>query len=244
MSAKLVAVVTGATGGIGAAIAEALQPEFEVIGLDLRADAGSVPVIQADVTDRRSIEAAAAAVARDHGEVRLVVNAAGSLTMNRFLDLPDDEWRRVLDINAYGTFLVGQVFAREMSQRAAGRIVNVASIAAKTPLANQAHYCAAKAAVMMLGRVMALELAEHGIRVFTICPGAVDTELFRQCLNWTAERDGRDPDALLAEWLAPSRLGRFVQAAEIADLVRFLALGPTDAMTGHALSIDGGIAPF
>jgi NAD(P)-dependent dehydrogenase (short-subunit alcohol dehydrogenase family) len=245
MTGTPVAVVTGASGGIGAAIAQALTPEYDVVGFDLRVRPSAFAMLEVDVTDRASVTAAAATVDRDHGRVGLVVNAAGNLTMNRFLDLDDDEWHRVMEVNGYGTFLMSQVFARGMVQRGAGgRIVNVASIAGKTPLPDQAHYCTAKAGVIMLGRVMAMELAEHGVRVFTICPGAVDTELFRQCLNWSAEREGRDAEELLAQWLAPSRLGRFVTAEEISQIVRFLALGPTEAMTGHALSVDGGIAPF
>jgi NAD(P)-dependent dehydrogenase (short-subunit alcohol dehydrogenase family) len=173
-----------------------------------------------------------------------VVNNAGLLTMDRFLDLTDQDWHDVLNVNVFGTFLVSQVFARQMAETGGGRIINVASVGGKVPLPDQAHYCAAKAAVMMLTRCIALELADANIHAFSVCPGAVDTALFRGCLDWTAERDGRDPEALLREWLAPSKLGRFVLPEEVAQMIRYLALGPSAALTGHAISVDGGVAPF
>lgn len=239
-----VAVVTGAASGIGRAIAEALALEFQVVGLDVKEATGDVPVLPVDVTRRADIERAAARIGQDYGRAAVLVNNAGVLTMNRFLDLPDEEWRRVFDVNVYGVYAVSQVFARLMADGRGGRIVNVASVAGKVPLADQAHYCASKAAVIMLTRVMAAELASAGIRAFAVCPGAVDTELFRYCLSWTAERDGRNRDELLREWLAPSRLGRLIEPSEVAALVRYLATGPVDAMTGHALSFDGGVAPW
>ncbi|MHB8471175.1 MAG: SDR family NAD(P)-dependent oxidoreductase [Gaiellaceae bacterium] len=239
-----VAVVTGAAGTIGTAICQALAHDFDIVGLDLADSADTFPILRTDVSDRTSVEAAADEIARRYGTVRVLVNNAGTLTMNRFLDLTDDDWRSVFDVNAFGTFLVSQVFARSMSVSGGGRIVNVASVAAKIPLPDQAHYCASKAAVVMLTRVMALELAEAGIRVFSVCPGAVDTTLFRACLNWTAKRDGRDPEALLQEWLRPSRVGRFIEPKEIADLIGYLTTGPTDALTGHTFPVDGGISPW
>jgi len=241
---KPVAVVTGAAGTIGRAIGNTLAVDFTVVGLDRNPSEAPFPILAADVVDRAAIETAARTIAAEHGEVQLVVNNAGILTMNRFLDLTDDEWRRIFDVNVFGTFVVSQVFARQMSTGGGGRIINVASIAGKTPLPNQAHYCASKAAVMMLTRVMALELGHDKVRVFSICPGAVDTALFRACLTWTADREQRDPDDLLREWLPPSRIGRFVEPEEIAALVRYLASGPSDALTGHAISIDGGIAQW
>ncbi len=241
---KPVAVVTGAAGTIGRAIGSTLAVDFTVVGLDRNLSEAPFPILSADVVDRACIETAARTIAAEHGEVQLVVNNAGILTMNRFLDLTDDEWRRIFEVNVFGTFVVSQVFARQMSTSGGGRIINVASIAGKTPLPNQAHYCASKAAVMMLTRVMALELANAKVRVFSICPGPVDTDLFRACLTWTADREQRDPDDLLREWLQPSRIGRFVEPEEIAALVRYLASGPSDALTGHAISIDGGIAQW
>lgn len=241
MTKALVAVVTGASGTIGRAIAEVLSDQRKVVGLDLVAAPAPFPVITVDVTDRDAVEEAAHTIGADHGTVDIVVNNAGALTMNRFLDLSDQEWRHVFEVNSYGTFLLSQVFARGM--RDGGRIINIASVAAKTPLPDQAHYCAAKAAVVMLSRVMALELAP-GISVFSVCPGAVDTALFHGCLAWTADHRGRDPEELRAEWLSASRIARFVRPEEIAALVGYLALGPTEALTGHSIAIDGGVAPY
>jgi meso-butanediol dehydrogenase/(S,S)-butanediol dehydrogenase/diacetyl reductase len=239
-----VAVVTGAGGTIGRAIGDALANDFAVVGLDQAESSASFPILSADVRDRARIDEVARTITADHGQVRIVVNNAGVLTMNPFLELTDDEWHRVFEINVFGTFAVSQIFARQMDVTGGGRIINVASIAGKTPLENQAHYCASKAAVMMLTQVMALELADANVRVFSICPGAVDTDLFRACLAWTAKREHRNSDEVLNEWLKPSRLGRLIEPTEIAALVHYLASGPSDALTGHAISIDGGIAPY
>jgi NAD(P)-dependent dehydrogenase (short-subunit alcohol dehydrogenase family) len=239
-----VAVVTGAAGTIGAAICQALSDRFQVVGIDLTDSQTPYPVLLADVSDRAAVEAAAAEIEHRYGAVRLLVNNAGALTMNHFLDLTDNDWHTVFQVNAYGTFLASQVFARTMSTGHGGRIVNVASLAAKLPLPDQAHYCAAKAAVVMLTRVMALELADHGIRVFSICPGIVDTPLFRHCLDWTAQRHGRDPEKLFQEWLTPSLIGRPIEPEEVAELVLYLATGPTEALSGHCIPIDGGTSPW
>lgn len=241
---RRLALVSGAASGIGAAIAQALLEDFEVVGFDLREGAADFRLVQVDVTRRQDVEKAVRDATDQYGPARLLVNNAGILTMNRFLDLGDNEWRTVFDVNVYGVYLLGQVVARTMAQAGGGRIINIASVAGKAPLQDQAHYCASKAAVIMLTRVMALELARADIRVFAVCPGAVDTDMFRQCLSWTAARDGREEKHVLQEWLAPSRLGRLIEPQEVASLVRFLATGPVDAMTGHAVSFDGGVAQW
>ncbi len=239
-----VAVVSGAASGIGAAVAQALSSDFQVVGLDLRDGPGDWPMLRVDVTDRTAVEEAAGLIEDQYGAVRALVNNAGALTMNRFLDLTDEDWRRVFDVNVYGVYLLSQVFARGMAERGGGRIVNVASVAGKVPLPDQSHYCASKAAVIMLTRSMSQELSPVGIGVFAVCPGAVDTDMFLYCLEWTANRDGRDPEDVLAEWLQGSGTGRLIQPEEVAVLVRFLLTGPTQAMTGDAISIDGGRAQW
>jgi len=241
---KPVAVVTGAAAGLGCAIAKSLSSQFQVVGLDIREGSTGVRVLVTDVTRRSEVEAAAAVIEGDYGPVSVLVNNAGQLTMGRFMALTDEDWRRVFEVNVYGVYAVSQVFCRAMVERREGRIINVASVAGKIPLPDQAHYCASKAAVIMLTRVMALELASVGIRVFSVCPGAVDTEMFEYCLTWTADRDGINRDDLLREWLSSSRLGRIIKPSEVAEFIRYLATGPVEALTGHALSFDGGVAPW
>lgn len=241
---RRVAVVTGAAAGIGRAIAQALSVDFQVVGIDARSAPSETPLLLADVTNRRDIEKAAAEIDRTFGTVAVLVNNAGLLTMNPFLQLTDEEWRTVFDVNVYGVYVASQVFGRAMAKAKQGRVINIASIAGKVPLPNQAHYSASKAAVIMLTKSIGLELAPVGIRAFAVCPGAVDTEMFETCLQWTAEREERDVEELRHEWLAPSRLGRMIQPEEVAEIVHYLAVGPTDAMTGHALSVDGGVAPY
>jgi meso-butanediol dehydrogenase/(S,S)-butanediol dehydrogenase/diacetyl reductase len=238
---KQFAVVTGATGTIGRAIVAALSEDFQVVGIDRSSGPG---IIAADIRDRAALERVASDITADGGQIGALVNNAGVLTMGSFFELAENDFDEVFSVNVTGTAVASQVFGKRMAERGSGRIVNISSSAGKVPLADQAHYCASKAAVIMLTRVMALELAAFGVQAYSVCPGAVDTALFRQCLDWTAERDGVDAEALLAGWLAPSRIGRFVEPEEIAGLVRYLTRGPAEAMTGHAISVDGGVAPW
>ena len=164
--------------------------------------------------------------------VDILVNNAGVHKRSPFLDISEEEWDWILDVNLKGSFLCSQRVAREMVRaKKKGKIVNIASIAAEAAIANQAHYSAAKAGVYMLTRAMALELAPYGINVNSVGPGPIQTAITRDRFE--------DPKQL--EWLVGNiPLGRVGQPTDIANAVLFLAGPGSDFITGHMLVVDGG----
>jgi 3-oxoacyl-[acyl-carrier protein] reductase len=175
----------------------------------------------------------------------VLVNNAGVLRMSAALESSADEWLDVFGVNVEGLMTMSRLAARSMIERGSGgRIINVSSVAAKVGLADQAHYAASKAAVLNLSRTLAKEWAVHGIGVLAVCPGAVDTDLFRQCLTWSAQRYGREPEALLQEWLKDSLVGRLITPEEVGSLIAYLATPAAAAITGCSVNIDGGVSPY
>ncbi len=162
--------------------------------------------------------------------------------MISFLDMPDDEWRRMIDVNESGVFYCGQEFARHLvGAGRPGAIVNVASMAAKQGnVPYLSHYIASKFAVVGLTQAMAYELGPHGIRVNCVCPGWVATSMQERELVWEAELRGITPEQVRQSFIDGTPLGRIETGDDVARTIAFL-LGP-DAVfvTGEALNINGG----
>ena len=197
--------------------------------------------MRVDVIQRIDAHAASQTITREYEPVTVLVNSAGVLTMTRFPNLTERECRDAFDVNVYGTYLEGHGFGRSMAM---GGDDELSTVAGKVALTDRARYYASKAGAIVLTRVMTLELARRTGRVFTVCPGAGDTDMFNHCLSWTPYRDAKDRDEPLKEWFVPSKLRRIIKAVEVAALVLCPARGPVDALTGHALSCDGGAAPW
>jgi NAD(P)-dependent dehydrogenase (short-subunit alcohol dehydrogenase family) len=234
-----VAIVTGGGSGIGLATARAIVAGGgRVVVADRDGDAAgraarelgdaAVPVA-ADVSREADAEALAAGTVDRFGGLHVLVNSAGVVSKHRFLDLPANAFDAMIDVHVRGTFLVSQAAARRMA--AGGAIVHLSSIAAElgNPLA--VHYAAAKGAIRMLTRSMAVALARSGIRVNAVGPGTTDTPL-------TAGRL-QDPDVRAAA-LQRVPLGRFGTPEEIADVVTFLASDRSRYVTGQTVYVDGG----
>lgn len=225
-----VVLVTGGASGIGAAVVSLLRAEgLSVAACDI-ADGADFPL---DVTDVRAVDAVVAAVESDLGPITGLVNSAGIASHGDFLDLSPDEFRRVLDINLFGTFHVSQAVATQMSMRGSGAIVNVASLNGLRAKPGRLAYSTSKAAVVMLTKTMALELGEHGIRVNAIAPGATDTPMTQSSHDEEdRERYGRSIP-----------LGRYGTPEEIASVIAFL-LDDSRAgyLSGDVLGVDGGLA--
>lgn len=232
------AIVTGGVGGIGAAIVRRLVDEgAAVVILDLAGDASAaraaemgarfLPVDLADPVDTRAAVAQAVDLL---GGVDVLVNCAGVFRLVPVLEITDAEWDRVMNINARGTLTTMQAVAPVMIERGGGRIVNLASMAAKAGGAMEAHYAASKSAVVAITRAAAIEWGGHGVTVNAICPGYVLTEMGAG--TRTAEQ--------VAEWTAKSPLGRLGEPDDVAGLVAYLA---TDGgyVTGQALNVTGGM---
>jgi meso-butanediol dehydrogenase / (S,S)-butanediol dehydrogenase / diacetyl reductase len=220
--AGAVAVVTGGASGIGAACRRLLEASGATAHVADRA--GDEPV---DVTDRASLDAFAGRLDR----VDILVNAAGILTENKPVDeLAADDFRRNYEVNVIGTLNACQTFA-PLLKASRGSVVNVASQAALVSLPSQAAYTASKGAVAALTRSLAIDWAEHGVRVNAVAPGFTITpmtEAFFQNETFTRAATKRIP------------LGRILEADEIAAAIVFLASPLASAVTGVVLPVDGG----
>ena len=184
-----------------------------------------------DVTVASDDQGAVEACLSRFGRLDVLVNAAGILEPTRFFDVSEAEWRRVVDVNLTGAFLISQAAARPMRDRGWGRIVHFSSTAGKTvSTLGGAHYTAAKHGVLGLMRATAKELAPFGITVNAICPGLIDTEMVRSTI--AAERR--------AEYAASFPIPRLGTPEEAAELVHFLASDAAAYITGAAIDITGG----
>lgn len=225
------ALVTGAAGGIGGAVVEALSDAgFVVAGHDRRP-----PVERADhalesdllAGDPRDVVRAAEAAI---GGLELLVHCAGGGPGGDLLELTDAEWCEVVDLNMNVAFPLCQEAARGMVARGGGRLILIGSLCGRQAWRGYAHYCAAKAGLEMLGRSLALELASSGVRCNTIVPGTIDTPL-----NDAVTTDADEHARLLAR----TPVGRLGRPEEVAQMATWLATAP-DFVTGASLTIDGG----
>jgi NAD(P)-dependent dehydrogenase (short-subunit alcohol dehydrogenase family) len=225
-----VALVSGAASGIGAAVADRLEQEGAlVVRGDLVESAGTVVC---DVSDAGSCAATVHDVLAAHGRLDILANVAGIGFGRRIGEVTPEEWRRVIDVNLTGTFLLSQAALTPLLE-ARGSIVNMASVAGLRATPYNAAYCASKGGVIMLTKSMALELARDGVRVNAVCPASVDTPFLR---GFTLP-DGADL-ALLSRSASP--MGRVIDVAEVAAAVAYLASDDAATITGTTLVIDGG----
>ena len=244
-----VAVITGAGRGIGRAIAERFVAEgARVVIADVRADIGEATAaelggparaafIACDVGDKGSVDAMVAAACKAFGgDIDILVNNAGISHNDDFLDLSEADFDRVVRVNLKGSFLVGQAVARRMVEQVRagkppGAIVNMSSVNAVLGILNQTPYCVSKGGVRQLTNVMALSLAEHGIRVNAIGPGSIATDMLRSVnSDATARR----------RLLSRTPLGRIGEPDEIAKVALFLASDGSSYVTGQTIYADGG----
>lgn len=241
-----VALVTGASRGIGRAIAlgmaregadiavnynkseqHALHTVEQVSALGRRAAA-----FKADVTCIDEVQRMVDGVRSTFGRVDILVNNSGVLSRRSFFDLTLEEWDETHRTNLRACFAVSQIVARLMrEQQNGGTIINVSSIASKNASPNLTHYCTAKAGVTMLTKQMALELAPYNIRVNEICPGLIETDLNRKDIAVPAFREAR---------LSRIPLRKIGRPADVAGAAVFLASDEASLMTGASVFIDGG----
>ena len=236
--------VTGASGGLGKALARRFAQAGAHLALHYRAQLEPVQALQAelgelgcqtlavrgDLTDEDAVEACLQAVWERFGRLDVLVNNAGQYTHAPFLSMPAQEWDQIVQANLRSVFLCTQRFARRAAaQGLAGAVVNIASIEGLSPAFGHAHYSTAKAAVLMATRAAALELGPLGVRVNAVSPGLI----------W---REGLEEDwpAGVESWCKAAPLGRAGQPQEVADAVLFLASAAASWISGTNLVVDGG----
>ena len=236
-----VALVTGASRGIGRAIADGLAARgvkvigsatsaagAQAIGEALAAHGGRGIVL--DVNDAPALEAAVEAIVKEHGGLQILVNNAGITRDTLAMRMKDDDWDAVLDTNLKAVFRASRAVMRTMMKQRYGRIVNITSVVGASGNAGQANYAAAKAGVAGMTRALARELGSRGITVNCVAPGFIETDMTKGLA-----------EAQTAALLAQIPIGRLGQASEIAHAVAFLASPEAGYITGTELHVNGGM---
>lgn len=244
MSGSPVVLVTGAAGGIGGAVATRfLEGGWRVAAIDILPVVSSTEVlgIRADLLDVAQCRFAVAQAAAWAGRLDAVVNAAGLWTEGASADTTEAEWDRVIGVNLKGLYFLTSAAIPHLAA-SEGCVINLSSDAGIQGNAGAAVYCASKGGVSILTKALALELAPHGIRVNSVCPGDVDSPMLRGQAAVFAPNDQQPYlDKLLAGYPQGSR-ARFIRPSEIAELIWFLAQPAAAPITGANISADFGLS--
>ncbi len=240
------AVVTGA-GDIGSVVAQRLHEHGAAVEVWdssqaslARVEAGGMDVRLVDVTDRDAVEAAAEDAAAA-APVNVLANTAAVARFGSLAELDPDDWQETLDVNLTGVYFCCRAFATLMAAGGGGSIVNISSIGGLRGEADFAAYCASKFGVIGLTQSLAREVGASGIRVNTVCPGAVESQMNTDTMARDARRYGTTVEDVERRILTRTALGRLVQPADVADAVVFLASDLSSCITGESLAVTGGI---
>lgn len=235
-----VALVTGASRGIGAAIADTLAAAGAVVVGTATSESGAAAIsgrlggsgrgIVLDIADDTSVQAGVKNMQDNEGTPTIVVNNAGITRDNLLMRMKPEEWDDVLSTNLSGVFRVSKACLRGMMKAKRGRIINIASVIGVMGNAGQANYAAAKAGIIGFSKSLAREIGSRNITVNVVAPGFIDTDMTRVLAEQQRE-----------EMLAQVPLGRLGEAQDIADAVLFLASGAGAYITGETLHVNGGM---
>jgi acetoin reductase-like protein len=245
-----VAIVTGGASGIGKAIAERLVADgarVAVADLDLgrtravtdRLGANAM-AIAADVADEASVDSLVAATVERFGSLDVMVNNAGTIAISPLIDTGLDEWRRVFRSNVEGVFICCRAAARQMiAQGRGGTIINASSGAGRRGGRYVSHYCASKAAVILMTQSLALELAPHRIRANCYAPGHIETPMWDEIAKRIGALDGKPAEAVRANVAASIPWGHFGTPEDVAATVSFLASDDAEYISGQTIAMNG-----
>ena len=226
-----VALVTGGMSGLGEACVSRFREEGATV---VTLDVAGGPDHTVDVRDEGAVQAAVDAVVSTHGRLDIVVNSAGVAGGGPVHLLALEEWQRVLAVNLTGTFLVSKHAVRHMMEQHSGSIINLASVEGIEGTEGGSAYNASKGGVVLLTKNMAVDYGAAGVRVNCICPGFMDTPMFRSVMDSAGMADHKET------YRKQHKLQRFGRADEIAAAAAFLASDDASFVTGHSLVVDGG----
>lgn len=244
-----VALVTGGSRGIGRGVALALaqagadvainyvasEQEAEKVAGEVKNFGRRSMIVRADVSQKKEVEFMVGEVINKLGRIDILVNNAGILSYEPFLEMKEETWDRMINVNLKGQFLVAQLVARQMvEKKISGKIINIASIASGqvgTGFPNLAHYCASKGGVVAMTEAMALELGPQKINVNAIAPGAIETDMTKGSLTDEKVKQG---------FLMRIPKGRIGKPEDIGAMAVFLASDESDYCTGAVFYVDGG----
>jgi NAD(P)-dependent dehydrogenase (short-subunit alcohol dehydrogenase family) len=236
-----IAVITGAASGVGAAAAAGLiEDGYDVLGVDLTEAPGDMPGVgwvQGDVSRPDTWDAVLGAVHQfDPVGASCLVACAADIIVKPFMETTADDWRRLFEVNAMGAVRGIQAVIPGMQQRGGGAIAVVCSVDSLFVELEMASYSASKAALLQAVRSAALEHSGDGLRINAVCPGAIDTALFRRALEETG-----DPQGALEANLRRIPTGQILAPEEVAEVLRFLVSDAASGLSGSAIVIDGGL---
>jgi 3-oxoacyl-[acyl-carrier protein] reductase len=236
-----VALVTGASRGIGAAIADLLAAQGATVIGTATSDSGAQAIGERlaplgghgrklDVVDGAAVDALIDSIAKEFGPVSILVNNAGITRDNLLMRMKEEEWQSIIDTNLTSVFRTSKAVMRGMMKARKGRIINIASVIGVTGNAGQTNYAAAKAGIIAFSKSLAKEIGSRGITVNVVAPGFIDTDMTRAM-----------PDAAKEGLIGQIALGRLGEANDIAQAVAFLAGPAAGYITGETLHVNGGM---
>jgi meso-butanediol dehydrogenase / (S,S)-butanediol dehydrogenase / diacetyl reductase len=249
-----IAIVTGGAQGIGKGIClrfaqEGIKTVIADINVSggqhviqqIRDTGGEGAFIQCDVTASSQLANLVKTTLESFGAIDILANCAGIALVKPFRELTEAEWDRVVDVNLKGTYLCCSSVLPHMVERRSGKIINIASIAALYPTAQQEPYCAAKAGVIALTRSLAYEYAGFNINVNVICPGIVRTPIWEKALDDLSARTGEDKETIFGRYVDRIPLRRAQTPDDIANAVIFLSSDLSRSVTAASVSVTGGM---
>lgn len=248
-----VALVTGASQGVGRAIALAYAAQgaelvlaarnavaLEAVATEVTALGARVHTIPCDVTDTAQVEALAYQARERTGGVSILVNNAGIAGSHRLIGHPDELWDRIIAVNLTAVFRITRAIVPQMIEQGWGRVIMIASIASRIGPRYMLAYSASKHGVLGLTRALANELSSSGITVNAICPGYVDTPMVDSAVANIVQRTGRSSDEALATLTSMNPQGRLISPEEVAAVAAMLASDAARGINGQGINIDGG----
>mgnify|MGYP003390250655 FL=1 len=245
MSRPVCAIVTGASSGIGLAVAQRLVNDgYQVANWDLRAPTenhAGIHFVQCDVSQEEAIKTAFEQTTEKLGTCGVLVNNCGLQFMSPIEEFPVDKWEKLIGIMLTGTFMCTKTVLPNMRTLGKGRIINISSVHGKLASPFKSAYVAAKHGVLGFAKVAAIEAAPHKITVNTICPGFVDTPLMReQVKSQMALNNLKEEEVLASIFLKDSHIKQLTTPSQVADMVAYLVSDSAATITGEAFNISGG----